>query len=198
MKKTILIAALLTLPFVAGCKKQMYHLTGTVPFQELYPFNETDGTFEESTRTITRADVLDELNLPENAAVTGVQIESVSIDLARKPGNNATSASVTTDIKVGNSGWVHIFENYQVQLNASHVVINSFNNAGLLLLKNAVNNYFAPASTSFPDITIRVTGSANATPLIVDMTLTIKTTMNYDACLEVPEWFSGGEECTLE
>jgi len=199
MKKTVLIAALLTLPFVAGCKKQLFHLTGAVNINEVYVLNDNDGTFEDSSGLITRSQIIDELNLPDRSAITGVQIESISIDIARKLGNNATSASVTGEIKVGNTGsWIPVFKDFTVQLQSPHTVINSYNNTGVALLKTTINSYFNFINIYDESIAVRVSGSSSPAPLKVDLTLNIKGTVNYDTCLEVPEWFSGGEECTLE
>jgi hypothetical protein len=201
MKKTILIAALLALPFVAGCKKQLYHLTGVINVEELYSINDADGFYEDTSRWISGSDILDELNLPDNSEITGVQIERITVDLIRKAGSGAARANVSAEVRLqGQTAWLPVFSNFPVSLNSAHIVIDStYNAAGIALIKNQINAYIAAADPVLEEnIQMHIIVAATGSPVIEDLTVRIEGTVNYDTCLEVPEWFSGGEECTIE
>jgi hypothetical protein len=189
------MAALLVLPLITGCKKQLFHLIGNINNSQVYDFNEPDGSFDDSSKWIYRQDIVGELNLPENARITGINITSLVVEIKRKPSNMANSATVSGWITVGTGSETPVFQNMVIPLTSPKTVISNLNNAGIALLKNQINNFVLTTNNFTDPIKVRIQGTATPAPLVVELTLKIKGQVLYDTCQEVPEQLFDGNEC---
>jgi hypothetical protein len=88
-------AALCVAAFLlAGCEDRFIKTTGTVDRE--YDFNiDSDAGVLFNAGSLTRAELLDELDLPSDAVVTRVAIESARLFVQAGAGNTASQAAVT-------------------------------------------------------------------------------------------------------
>jgi hypothetical protein len=196
MKRMLLFAVLIALPLVTGCKNQLYHMTGTLNVSELFEVNDADGNYQ-AMETIQPGDVNAELDIPENAVITGVEIETLYFDVLTQPGNRATSVRASAWVRPQNGVYTAAFENLTLPLADGILNINSLNPAAVAILKAQLAAVVMHAGTAGP-VDVRVELAANQAPVIADVSFVVRGTVNYDVCLEVPDWFSEGEDCDIE
>jgi hypothetical protein len=200
MKKAVILSVLLILPLLTGCKKQLYHFTGTLSVNNVYHISQT-GTFDE-TNLITYDDIRDALNVPEGSRIDSVYIEHIAAKVTVKPGNNASN--ITLSATVSNGGTPKdLFKNFSVSLSGVDIPfigLNALIAGGINLLKDQLNKYVKKVDTS-TNIEVRLTGSPTGTGgnnIVVDVTLQVQGTVKYSKCLDLPDWFSDGETCPPE
>ncbi|MDM7926587.1 MAG: hypothetical protein QUS35_11285 [bacterium] len=196
MRRMLLLTVLIALPLVTGCKKQLFHLTGTLNVSELFEVNDADGSYQ-AMETIQPADVNAELDIPDNAVITGVEIETLYFDVALQPGNQAASVSASAWVRPQNGVYVPAFQNITLPLVNGIVNINTLNPAAVAVLKAQLQAVLMQVGTVGP-VDVRVELTANRAPVIADIELVVRGTVNYDACLEVPDWLTEGEKCDIE
>jgi hypothetical protein len=196
MKRMLLLAVLIALPLITGCKKQLYHMTGTLNVSELFEVNDADGSYQ-AMETIQPGDINAELDIPENAVITGVEIETLYFDVMTQPGNRAASVRASAWVQPQNGVYTAVFENLTLPLADGILNINSLNPAAVAILKAQLAAVVMHVGTAGP-INVRVELVANQAPVIADVSFVVRGTVNYDACLEVPDWLSEGEECDIE
>lgn len=191
MKRMLLLTVLIALPLVTGCKKQLYHLTGTLNVSELFEVNDADGFFQSSS-TISSADINSELDIPEDAVITGVEIETLYFNILLQPGNAASNVRATCYV-----GGIMAFSDLLLPLKNGIVSIDTLNPASVDLLKAQLNAAVRGLSSAGP-VNVNLQLSANHPPIIADVDFVVRGTVNYDACLEVPDWLTKGEKCDIE
>lgn len=196
MKRMLLLSVLIALPLVTGCKKQLYHLTGTINVSELFEVNDADGNYQ-AMQTIQPADVNSELDIPDNAVITGVDIETLYFNVLTQPGNAATSVRASAWAQQQGGGYIPVFQNVNLPLANGILNINSLEAPGIAILKSQLNAVVMRLASAGP-VNVRVELVANQSPVIADVELVVRGTVNYDACLEVPDWLSEGEKCDIE
>jgi len=198
MKKTIACLLLLAMPLLSGCEQRLFHFLITIDQTPTFPIDQT-GPFSQ-TVTITEQDVLRALNVPENATITGVDIESLSLRVVVKAGNQARAINVNGAV-IENGQVKPLFNNKTetiplVGVNVPFVGLNALIEDGVASLRNKINGYVKRIDSS--TFTIRLNGTTvQATErALLDINLKIKATIKYDECLEVPLG-EGGEDCNL-
>jgi hypothetical protein len=197
MKKILLIPVLLALTLSAGCKKQLYHFVGTVPItQEFFP-NPANGSFS-GTDLITKQDVTDVLNLPNNAQIDKVDLQNTGVTVEPLAGNAATQVLVSGTVQIGSGTPVALFNSFPVATTTTFTLA-AMNASGVQALTNQINAFLAPVPNNTP-ITIALSGvsvPAN-TQVHVKITLKIQCNVPSEACIEFPSFISEGEDCTIQ
>jgi hypothetical protein len=199
MKKIIACIPLLALLMLTGCEKRLFHFVSTINQSPTFTFDNT-GPFSQRI-VITSDRIKAALDVPSDGRITGVDIESLSLRVVVKPGNVASALSVT-GATINSSGQRKVmFQNYPVPLvavNAPIIGLNELIADGISELRGKLNGYVKDIdNTSF---VIEVSGNstlpAPGQRVVIDLNLVIKATVKYDQCVDVPQLFSSGEECT--
>jgi hypothetical protein len=194
MKKIAAFLLLLPLPLLSGCEKRLFHFIVTIDQTAPFVIDQT-GAFNQSV-PITEQAILSALDVPEGGTITGVDIESLSLRVAVKNGNQATALNVSGTV-TENGQTRSMFTNYPVPLvavNAPFIGLNSLIEDGISSLRRKINGYVKRIDNSSFLITVSgTTVPANARALF-DINLKIKATVKYDECLDVPLG-SSGDDC---
>ncbi|MBS3776448.1 MAG: hypothetical protein KGY70_14730 [Bacteroidales bacterium] len=90
--KTIIIALLIGMGFLWGCETRTYTFVSTISKDLVYTIDQK-GTFSESY-TLYADDFNEDLDLPEDAIIRGVNIESFAIKAEPQTGNEASSVKM--------------------------------------------------------------------------------------------------------
>jgi hypothetical protein len=195
MKRTLLFAVLIALPLVTGCKKQLYHMTGTLNVAEAFDVNDADGSAQYAG-TINPADVNAELDIPDNAVITGVAIETVLLEVHLQPGNQAGQIQASASVRPQGGTYVPAFTNVTVPLTEGSHNITTLTSQAVVILKAQLQAVLMHTGVVGPvDVNLQMT--ANHAPVIADVDLVVRGTVYYDTCVELPTWFSEGEDCTI-
>jgi hypothetical protein len=198
MKKKIIYVPLLALLLLTGCEKRLFHFIATIDQTPVFTFDST-GPFVQRV-VITSDRVKAALDVPEDARITGVDIESLSLRVAVKPENRATALSVSGTIINANQTRKKMFENYPVVLagvNTPFVGLNSLIADGISELRGKLDGYVKNIDNTAFVIEVRGDSSPSSGQRVaIDLNLVVKATVKYDQCVEVPQLFSSGEECT--
>ncbi|MDZ7359197.1 MAG: hypothetical protein ONB46_00510 [candidate division KSB1 bacterium] len=198
MKKKIMCLPLLAVLLLTGCEKRLFHFIATINQTPVFNVDQT-GAFKKSIQ-ISSSLVRSQLDIPEDARITQLDIESLSLRVEVKSGNQASRLSVSgTILDVGQQRQKQMFKDFPVVLvgvNAPFVGLNSLIADGISELRGKLEGYVKNLDTG--SFFIEVTGDSNppGQRVLVDLHLVIKATVKYDQCVEVPQLFSSGEECT--
>jgi hypothetical protein len=193
MKKILLVPVLLALSLSTGCKKQLYHFVGNVPITQVYLPNQANGSFS-GTEIITKEDVSDVLNLPNNAQIDKVDLQNTGATVEALSGNAATQVLLTGTATIGNTTQT-LFSNFPVPTNGTFTLA-SLNQPGVALLTGQINQFLQPLGSQTP-ISIALTGTSVPAGSTVHVMITLKLQCNVpsEACIEFPSFISEGEDC---
>jgi hypothetical protein len=195
MKRTLLLAVLLALPLVTGCKKQLYHMTGTLNIAEAFAVN-ADRNYQ-NIGTINPLDVNAELDIPDNAVIRSVEIETVYLTVHLQPGNEADNFLASASVRPQGGTYVPAFTNVNIPLEEGTHDITVLSTQAVAILKAQLQAVLMHVGTPGPiDVNLQLT--ANQAPVIADIDVVVRGTVNYDTCVELPTWFSEGEDCNIE
>jgi len=197
MKKILLASILLALVLSTGCKKQLYHFVGTVPITQEYEADKTNGAFS-GISLITKEDVTDVLNLPNNSQIDKVDMQNTGATVEPLAGNAATQVLLSGTVTIPPAGPVPLFNNFAVSTDSTYTLA-SLNTTGVQALTDQINAFLAPMPSSTP-ITVALTGVAvpAGSRMHVKITLKIQCNVPSEACIEFPSFISEGEDCTIE
>jgi hypothetical protein len=195
MKKMLLGLLLLAVPVLTGCEKQIVHLTATyerdTPYQAYAeaPFDYTD--------IINAAEVRDALDLPSDATITKIEIESLSIKVHPLPDNVALSVMVSGSIE-DESGRSAIWNNYPLVLTGvdfPFAGLNSLIEEGIDKLRAKLTNYVRDLNGN--SATVHLSGYPLPEGSLADarIDLKLRATIEYTQCVNVPSLVMDGEKC---
>ena len=194
MKRAILLIILLALSLSTGCKKQLYQFVGNVPVTQEYLPDQATGSFS-GTDIITKEDITDVLNLPNDAQITRVDLQSTGATIEPLAGNAATQVLLSGTAALGGGAPVPLFNNFPVSTNSTYALA-VMNLPGVQLLTNQINAYLAPFPSSTP-ITIALSGVSVPAGSRIHVKITLKLQFNIPstACIEFPSFISEGGLC---
>ena len=198
MKKIIDCTPLLALLMLTGCEKRLFHFVATINQSPTFAFDSA-GPFVQRV-VVTSDRIKAAIDVPADARITGVDIESLSLRVVVKSENKATAMRVTAVIINVNQQSKKMFENYIVPLvavNAPVIGLNALIDDGVSELRGKLNGYVQ--NTDNTAFVIEVSGNSSPSSgqrVAIDLNLIVKATVKYDQCVEVPQLFSSGEECT--
>jgi hypothetical protein len=165
----------------------------------------TDGKRVSFVKSITRQQVLSELNLPDDAQILSLDVSYLTDMVILKPDNVAEGAIIAANINVGGIEAPIVKEtkitfdrNYNFLAVPIRTPLTSLSEEGISLLKNQINDWLHQYS-SFDTIQITVFAApdpVNTGKLSVEFVLTLMFTVNYQHCGEVPNLLvKDGMEC---
>jgi hypothetical protein len=199
MKKLSASVLLLALLLLTGCEKRLFHFVATVEEAPVFPVDQT-GAFRQTVR-VTREDVMSRLNLPTDARITGVDIESLALRVVVKSGNQASTVQATGTIAdAAEPVPKPMFENYPVVLagaDTPFIGLNALIESGISKLRSKLDGFIKDLDNAPFDIQVSGDSIPSGQRVVVELHLAIKATIKYDQCVEVPTVFSSGDDCNL-
>lgn len=196
MKKMAAFPLLLALMLLAGCNSWLFHLVATIDKTAVFPVDQTGG-FEKFV-TITSEDVLNALDLPDDARVTGVDIEGLSLRVILKPGNNASRLRLTGEVYDVAQDKSKMFENYEVVIAGADEFggINDLIALGIGKLRGKLEGFIKKLDTTSFFIELSGDSVPPGQRVALNVELKIRATIKYDQCLPMPLGFTSDEECS--
>ena len=198
MKKITACLPLLALLMLTGCEKRLFHFVATINEAPTFVF---DGTGPFTQRIVITSDrIKAALEVPSDARITGVDIESLSLKVAVRPENQATAMRVTGVTINANQQRKPMFQNYHLPLvgvNVPVIGLNALIEDGISELRGKINGHVQ--NTDNTAFVIEVSGDSFPSAgqrVAINLNLVVKATVKYDQCVEVPQLFSSGEDCT--
>lgn len=190
MKKiTILIVISL---LIGGCEWRKFEFAGIINVEEDYIL-ESSSSINESAK-ITRSQVRDAFDIPENADVKKVEIENMSLRVTLLEKNQAKFVNLTGYIREGSEN-LHVFKDYSVPLigvNAPWIGLNALISEGVEKIRGKLISYLK--ENDGDPFSIILTGDAQGTMVHARIDLIIKGSVVYEECLEVLPGM-GGDPC---
>jgi hypothetical protein len=200
MRKMALFVLLISLALFSSCEKKLIEFTIDLNRTSVFTLDETSGAFDES-ETITASDIRGALDIPDDAEITDVDIEALSVSVVVREENEATSLRVNGSY-VDQLGQGRMYENYLIPLegtvgvNTPFIGINNLLSEGISRLRGKIEAFIQNLDNQ--SFQIRVWGNSEPPGVRVslDLHLRVKMTIKYKECVEV---FKGlmdeGEDC---
>jgi len=198
MKKLFIFILIIPILF-AGCEYRKFEFAPTIKLEKIYEIDQT-GVFD-VIRSIQRQEILDLLDIPEDAEITEVNIESISIKVVVLQDNEASAVSVSGDVVIVEMENQHenLFEDYIVPLvmvDAPWIGLNSLISDGVERIKGKLEDYLM--GTDLAGFVIALSGDSSPTTgerIHTQIMLRITATVKYFQCVEVPSFIEGGDPC---
>jgi hypothetical protein len=114
MKRIAIATILFTLPLLLSCESRLFHFVFDLNKTSVFQVDET-GSFS-MQEYISAAEILNEIDLPEDARITGVDVEALSLRVVVKPGNQAQEVVVSGSITPLGGGKQFLFQNKSLTL----------------------------------------------------------------------------------
>jgi hypothetical protein len=194
MKHALLGLLLLTLPFLSGCEKQVMHFVTTYSRDQVFEVDQT-GQFV-ATGTITKDDVRGALDIPDDAEITDVQIESLSLRIVKHPDNAAMALSVSGEF---DNGVRHqLWNNKPVVLSGADVPLfglNSLIAEGVASLRGQIQAYIQDLNAPTASFRLQGTCTPTASRMHLQIHLQVRATIKYIECVSVPRVMFDGNSC---
>jgi len=178
-----------------GCAKKLFHFVVPLVRDERYTVDQ-NGAFG-SIDKITSAEIRDALNVPEDGEVTRVDIESMSLKVNVLDGNQAKWIKASGYIEDDGKP-LYFFQDQLVTLvgvDVKYVGLNALIEAGVKKLAKRINDHVKRINDA--DIEVGIAGDSDppGQRIKVLITLTVKATVLYDQCVEVPDFIGGEKSC---
>jgi hypothetical protein len=195
MKKyTLLILAILMMAM--ECENRKFSFIATIDYDKTYVVDQA-GPFDESA-TITRSEVLDMFDIPDDATIKSVNIENISAKVVVLDGNQASSVLLSGYLKLG-SGKKEVFNNFPAVLtavDASFIGLNSLIADGVNGIKTKLEAYLMGSDTAPFEMHVAGDSAPSGSQQInVQIIIKIKGNAEWERCEEVPWFIEGGESC---
>jgi len=195
MKKLLLF--ILIIPFLlTGCENRKFEFVGTINVDNSYEVDQT-GFFDEGY-AITKNDLLNMIDVPEEAEITEVNIESISVQVVVLENNEANAVSLSGAFDSG-TGKIQLFEDYPavlIKVDAPFVGLNSLIADGVEKIKNKIEGCLkGDDDTGF---SIWVYGDSTPTSgnrIHTNILLRITGSIKYTTCESVIFFIEGGDPC---
>jgi len=197
MKKTATMLLLLALPWITSCEKQLFDFVITIDQSPSFEVDQT-GAFE-VWETITSGDLRDALDIPDDADITDVHIEALSLRIEAVEGvNQATALTVSGEVTDLIGGRERMFDDFPVPLPTGFVsglAVDQLIEQGISQLRTHLVNALVNDQDLAFDVYLEGDSNPPGQRIRLNIYLTIKATVNYSECLEVLELMSEGDAC---
>ncbi|MDN5217004.1 hypothetical protein QQ020_33345 [Fulvivirgaceae bacterium BMA12] len=189
---------------LSGCEKRRFEFVVDVDHAKVFVVDET-GPFTKSG-TITEQDILSELDIPDDATVTKVDIKTLVVLLEpdAEGGNEATSITLAANIKEsGNTEPLFDGSLYSIPVPFEDVNIpfvgkvsaQRLVDRGVAKLRGKINGYLNHLDDG--SFEIEINGDAGTDKrLRVLIGVEFVATVTYEECIETV-FGAGGEECSI-
>lgn len=206
MKRTIAVPLVITLLLLAGCESRLFHFTITHMQSKLFNINQT-GAFNYS-KSITKDDVQKALNIPSGSRITAVNIRGLEASYTPLTGNTASQV-VLTDLTVNGKKLVKQSQTIYITgvkagfpgiPNETPIGLKFLLNTGIAEIKSNMETWVKKIPGGNTSMTFSISGNTNPAgqKILLDFTLSIDATIEYDQCIDVPKAIAGGAECDIK
>ncbi|GBD92277.1 hypothetical protein BMS3Abin04_03012 [bacterium BMS3Abin04] len=202
MNKKNIIYILLLLPILMGCDKRLFKFQSNIDLAKLYTFDKTGPTQESAT--ITEEQIRSALDLPSDAKVTKVNIETLSLRIKLNDGNEATLLRIKGFINDASSN-TKIWDVDQISppiispdasIFGQKIGINGLIETGINKLKSKIEGFIKRNDFGSFVINVEVDSSPfSGRRIAMDIEIVIQATIEYEQCVEVWDGLDAGEEC---
>lgn len=192
MKKLVILTLIMLIPLM-GCEWRMFEFSGAIKVNETFSINESGVMYSEGV--ITRSEVLDAFDIPDNADVKEVNIESMELKVTVLPENQAQVINVSGFVKDASEDHL-IFEDFPVSLigvDFPGLGLNSLIAGGVNRIKTKIEGFIK--NTDSTPLNIYLSINSGESLVQVNLDLIINGNIIYEECLEVLPGM-GGEECS--
>ena len=176
--KTTIIGLGILLGFFWGCETRTFTYVSTVPKTLEYTVDQT-GAFSENY-TLYTDDFNDDLDLPEDAIIRGVSIESFAIQAESQEGNEASS--VKMDCYAGSETEPFAKEvTLPVDLSLSYNAMSGLVSSAVSKLRDELEGFVVDSDP--PSIAFRIEGDSDPVPgkrILVTIRIKVTVTVAYD------------------
>jgi hypothetical protein len=160
MKKLLFLILPVTILFT-GCETKRFTVVGNINLEREFQVDNT-GSFTESS-TINAQDVNDDLDLPDDAVIVDVNIESISAKVLALSGNQTNAVTVNGKIQTGTTE-LQLFNNLVISIPAGdgdYTALNTLLAEGVQKLRSKIEDYVK--NNEFSPVTITVNGDSSPT-----------------------------------
>lgn len=199
MKRVILLIAVLTATvWLSSCESRRFQFVATL--NKTVDFDvDHSGAFK-TVRTITAAQIRNNLNVPEGSTIKRVDIEALAIVPETKAGNEANEVKVRGTIK-DQGHEVELFKETSINLTTGvdigygvRVPLQKLVDLGVAALKTKINDHVNRLNDADIEINLYGTTLPSGKRLLMTVHFDIKATVLYEKCIDTPNFF-GGEKC---
>lgn len=202
MNKKNIIYILLLLPILMGCDKRLFKFQSNIDLAKLYTFDKTGPTQESAT--ITEEQIRSAVDIPSDAKVTKVNIETLSLRIRIKEGNEATSLRIKGFINDASSK-TKIWDDDKISppiispdytILGKKIGINGLIESGINKLKSKIEGFIKQNDFGSFVLNVEVDSyPSSGNRIAMDIQIIIKATIEYEQCVEVWDGLDAGEEC---
>jgi hypothetical protein len=198
--KTFILFVVLPLTLSCeGCVRQQYSVTGTFPLSRTFTIDET-GSFQGGD-LITADDIRDALDIPQDACITSVDIQGISLKYKLLPDNAATSVTVSGFVEeIGGTGRTFAFEDYLLPMPVGYVqqaIVTGLLATGISAIQERIEGFLTGLGSQAFVVGVVGDASPAGSRVNIDLTLTIRGSFQYAFCIDVFDFMAEGPECTL-
>lgn len=209
MRKYLFFVLILTLmPLFLHCSKVLKTETKTYDETFRYTLDAADG-IAVRVATLSKAEFLSRLRLPDNARITRVEIQSLSANVKVNPANRAPKALATgyfVELMDSEHEYEHkMFEKKEISLSSTSgvwvgwVPINTLVGEGIGMLKAKLAKWLAEYQDytgEAAEIMVVLQSLPNNTRLVMDFDLKIQASIQFEYCATTSKLLgTGGLEC---
>ncbi len=199
MKRVILLlTVLIASALLSSCESRRFQFVATLNRTVDFDVDHT-GAFS-TVRTITAAQIRNNLNVPEGSTIKQVDIEALAIVPETKTGNQATEVKVRGAIK-DQGREVELFKETSINLTTGvdvgygvRVPLQKLVDLGIAALKTKINDHVNRLNDADIEILLYGTTLPAGKRLLMNVHFEIKATVLYEECIETPNFF-GGKKC---
>ncbi|MFQ6104838.1 MAG: hypothetical protein ACE5OP_11180 [Candidatus Glassbacteria bacterium] len=201
MRKTTVMIVLASLLLFGSCEKKMFEFTGGINQTKIFTLDEISGNFSES-KTITAAEILDNLDVPSDARIKTVNVEALSLRVTVREDNEASLLTVSGSV-VEQGGRSFLFQDYALPIEGAvgvdtpWVGLNALIATGISRLKGKLEGFIKGLDSQSFDISVSGASSPPGQRVALDLHLRVKITITYDQCVDVLKGAVGGRDCDI-
>ncbi len=188
MKTLLLYSIVLSGLFLSGCQERYFKYTVNMNISGTWHINQTSSFNASSFLTST-------LNIPSDADITEVNIESLTLTPRVLTGHTATSVQASAVIRDCTGAQQTLFPNQSLALVGIEFIPDNVITAGVAKLQSLVNDF--AKSKTFPSCNqVILAGTVSGGQAVLDIDYSIKATIKYGRCEEILSIFgSTGGDC---
>jgi hypothetical protein len=199
MRRFAIAVLFFTVPLLASCEKRLFHFVLNYDKTFVYAVDET-GPFEYE-ELVSADEIRSTLDIPEDARITGVDVEALSVKVVVRPENQVTNLVVSGKVVETPGGKTSMFNNFPIVLagvDTPFIGLNDLIASGIGRLKSKLQGFIMGLDSQSFGIELSGDSVPSGQALAVDIHLLVKATIKYEQCVEVLSGFMDGEKCDTE
>lgn len=199
MKRLPIMVLILTAVLLASCESKLFHFVVNFNRTFVYSIDES-GPFE-AEELVSADEIRSALTIPENARITSVDVEALSVKVVVRPENQVTNLLVTGKVVESPGGKTSMFNNYPIVLagvDTPFIGLNDLIATGIGRLKSKLEGFIMGLDEQSFAIELSGDSVPSGQILAIDVHLMVKATIKYEDCEDVLKGFMDGEDCDIQ